>query len=440
MSNKGLKDKRELVKELLKSIHGGVDPVVLKNKFREVLREVSPFEIPLIEQELIKGGFSVSDILKLCDLHVELFREFIESRELVGVPRGHPLDLLLRENEWILKQAEVLGVYAQALLNARSPSEASSYIESTRLVLRELKKIRLHYRKIQMLIFPYLERRGLIAVPRVLWGREDQALFKLRQLTESVEKATREKSYEAIDKLALDLIQLSREIQELVFRENKILYPAIKELFTEGEWVAIAELGDELGYIVEVGERLWTPSVKPIYPYEIQVSIKPDQLDKLPTEFRAVLEKGIQPDTYVVRREGDIELPTGFLKPSEVDGILRSLPLEVTYADINDRVRFFSESDLTSGFPRAKTILGRTLYYCHPPRLENYVRLNVEAVKKGQFNYKEFWTRLGDRIIRVILAPVRSRSGELLGVLEVVEDLTDIVNNPEEVKKKIMVL
>jgi DUF438 domain-containing protein len=291
-----------------------------------------------------------------------------------------------------------------------------------------------------MLIFPYLERRGIIAVPRVLWGREDQALVKLRQLTELVEKATREKGYEAIDKLALDLIQLSREIQELVFRENKILYPAIKELFTEGEWAAIAELSDELGYIVEVGKRQWTPSVKPIYPYEIQVSIKPDQLDKLPPEFRAVLERGIQPDTYEVRREEDIELPTGFLKPSEVDGLLRSLPLEVTYADINDRVRFFTESELISGFPRAKTILGRTLYYCHPPRLENYVRLNVEAVKKGQYKYREFWTRLGDRIIRVILAPVRSSSGELLGVLEVVEDLTDIVNNPEEVKKKIMVL
>ena len=440
MSNMGLKDKRELVKELLKSIHSGVDPVVLKNKFREVLREVSPFEIPLIEQELIKEGFSVNDILKLCDLHVELFREFLESRELVGVPRGHPLNLLLRENEWILKQAEVLGVYAQALLNARSPNEALSYLDSTRLVLKELKKIRLHYRKLQMLIFPYLERRGIIAVPRVLWGREDQVLVKLRNLTELLEKTTREQGYEAIDKIALDLIQLSREIQELIFRENKILYPAIKELFTEGEWAAIAELSDELGYIVEVGERPWAPSVKPIYPYEVQVFVKPDQLDKLPPEFRAVLERGIQPDTYVVSREGDIELPTGFLKPSEVDGILRSLPLEITYADINDRVRFFSESELTSGFPRAKTILGRILYYCHPPRLENYVRVNVEAVKKGQYKYREFWTRLGDRIIRVILAPVRSRSGELLGVLEVVEDLTDIVNNPEEVKKKIMVL
>jgi DUF438 domain-containing protein len=224
----GLKDKMELVKELLKSIHSSVDPVVLKNKFREALREVSPFEIPLIEQELIKEGFSVNDILKLCDLHVKLFREFLESRELVGVPRGHPLNLLLRENEWILKQAEVLGVYAQALLNARSPNEALSYLDSTRLILRELKKIRLHYRKLQMLIFPYLERRGIIAVPRVLWGREDQVLVKLRHLAELVEKATREKGYEAIDKLALDLIQLSREIQELVFRENKILYQQSK--------------------------------------------------------------------------------------------------------------------------------------------------------------------------------------------------------------------
>lgn len=65
---------------------------------------------------------------------------------------------------------------------------------------------------------------------------------------------------------------------------------------------------------------------------------------------------------------------------------------------------------------------------------------NVEAVKKGEFKYREFWTRLGDRIIRVLIVPVKSRDGRLLGTLEIVEDLTEIINNPDEVKKKIVVL
>lgn len=441
MSNRSVIDKKEVVKNLLKAIHSGADPSELKAKFMEVLRDISPFEIVIIEQELVKEGVPVTDIIKLCDLHVELFREFLASRELRGLPRGHPLDLLARENERILKQAEALGVYAQALMGAGDELIARQLLESIRVIMGELKKIRLHYRKTQMLIFPYLERRGIIAVPRVLWAREDQVIVKIRELQNKLEKLKESFSKEALTNLATELTQLARDISDLVFRENKILFPATSALFSEGEWAAIAGIGDEMGYIVEPGETEWKPAAKPIYPYELEPSVTPEQLEKLPAEFKSVIERsGLQPDTYKVMREGDIVLETGFLTPEEIEGIFKSLPLEVTYADINDRVRFFSESELAGGFVRTKTILGRRLAFCHPPRLENYVMLNVEAVKKGQVSHRVFWTKMGDRIIRVIIAPVKGRDGRLTGVLEIVEDLTEIVNNPEEVKKKIMVL
>ena len=441
MSNTSMDNKKEVLKNLLKAIHSGVSPSELKAKFREVLAGVSPFEILLVEQELVKEGVPVGDILKLCDLHVELFREFLASRELRELPRGHPLDLLIRENEWILKQAEVLGVYAQALVNARDEKESRQYVESIKVVLGELRKIRLHYRKVQMLIFPYLERRGIVAIPRVLWGREDQVLVKLRHVVQELSKLGEHSPRETLVDFASRLLELAKEISELVFRENKILFPAVYALFSEGEWVAIGEIASEMGYIVETGVSEWKPSAKPIYPYELEVVVTPEQIEKLPPEFKAAIERaGLQPDTYKVRREGDIELETGFLTPEEVEGIFRSLPVEVTYADVNDRVRFFSESDVAGGFVRTKTILGRRMPFCHPPRLENYVMLNVEAIKKGEYKYREFWTRLGDRVIRVTIAPVKGRDGRLLGVLEVVEDLTEVVNNPEEIKKKIVVL
>jgi len=441
MSNKGLENKKEILKELLKAIHRGVSPSELKAKFREVLASISPVEIPFIEQELVKEGVSISDILKLCDLHVELFREFLATRELAGVPRGHPIELLMKENEWILRQAEALGVYAQALLNTSSLNALKQYMEPIRQILKELRKIRLHYRKLQMLIFPYLERRGITAVPRVLWGREDQVIVKLRQISIDLEKLVEVVDQNTVLEIASRLVELSREIADIVFRENKILYPAVYTLFSEGEWAAIVEIADEMGYIVETGEREWKPSVKPVYPYELEVTITREQLEKLSPEFRAAVERsGVQPDTYRVRRNGDIEFETGFLTPEEIEGIFRALPLELTYADMNDRVRFFSESEIAGGFVRTKTILGRRIPFCHPPRLENYVMINVEAIKKGQFKYREFWTRLGDRIIRVIIAPVKNREGRLLGVLEIVEDLTEVVNNPEEIKKKIVVL
>jgi PAS domain S-box-containing protein len=426
--------KVELVKSLLRAIHEGARPEELSARFREVLSEVSPAEIVLIEQQLVREGVPVGEILKLCDLHVQLFREYLASRELSGVPRGHPLDLLIRENELISKLAEVLGLYASAILG--SPRVEREVFEQLRRVLHDLRSIRLHYRKVQMLIFPYLERRGIVAVPRVLWGREDQVVVKIREALQLAEKAVDDEMAREVARRALEI---SREVAELVFRENRVLFPAVWALFTEGEWAAIAEIAKEFGYLVPVDVE-WVPSARPVLPYEVSPEIGREVLERLPPEFRQLALARLEHDTYSVRKEGDLELSTGFLKPEEFEAILSSLPLEITYADENDRVRFYSRSRLLKGFARSKTILGRRLLFCHPPRLEAMVKNVVERLKRGEVEYREYWTRQGDRILRVVVAPVRGRDGRYLGTLEVVEDLTEVVRNPEEVMKRVLVL
>ena len=80
------------------------------------------------------------------------------------------------------------------------------------------------------------------------------------------------------------------------------------------------------------------------------------------------------------------------------------------------------------------------MLFCHPPRLENLVSNVVERIQNGERRYEVYWTKVGDRVLRVIIAGVRSKSGELLGVVEIAEDLTEVVKDPEKVKKRIMVL
>lgn len=425
--------KIELVKGLLKKLHEGADPESLKREFGEVLAKVSPAEIPLIEQQLVREGVPVQEILKMCDLHVALFRDYLVGRELRGVPEGHPLDLLLRENELILKWAEQLGVVANALAVAEC-CEIAPLLQQLRAHLANLRAVRTHYRKVQMLLFPYLERRGIVAVPRVLWGREDQAIVKLRALLKRVEKELPPEEAKAVAKEAASL---ANELAELVFRENKILFPALLALLTEGEWAAVAEEARKIGYLVKA-EKEWKPEASPILPYQSEMKVDESSLERLPPEFRAVAA-GVEPDTYKLVREGDLDLGTGFLSPEEVKGLFRSLPIEITYADANDRVRFYSEG-LSSAFIRTKSILGRNLLYCHPPRLERLVRETVEALKRGEADYKEFWTRIGDRVVRVTISAVRNEKGEYLGAAEIVEDFTEILKNPEEVLKKVVVL
>ncbi|MEM3144969.1 MAG: DUF438 domain-containing protein [Thermoproteota archaeon] len=436
-------DRREIIealKNILKEVHRGRDIEEIKRNFENILSKVSPHEIPLIEQQLVKEGIPLEEILKLCDLHVALFREQLQPRELKDIPKGHPLDILMKENDWILKQSEAIELYVSILLKAENEKQVEEGFVKLKDALFELSKIRLHYRKIQMLLFPYLERRGISAVPRVLWGREDQVRIKLRGLLESIQKADKPSYRSMVNEVAERALEVAREASELVFRENKILFPALYALLNEGEWAAIAEISKNLGYLVSIEEE-WRTDAKPVLPYELEVKVNSEQMDRLPPEFRTMVAfHGIEPDTYKITGKEDIDLNTGFLNINELTAVLNSLPLEITFADKNDRVRFFTQSFFHKGFVRTKTIIGRRLEYCHPPRLESVVRKNVDDVKHGKAGYREFWTRSGDRIIRVLLVPVKNENNEYLGSLEIVEDLTEVVNNPEEVRRKIMVL
>ncbi|MEM3894588.1 DUF438 domain-containing protein, partial [Thermofilum sp.] len=321
-------EKIEALKRIIKLLHEGKSVQELKEQYSDLLRQVSPIEIPFLEQQLVREGLvTVNDILKLCDLHVELFRESLETRTLQGVPSGHPLDLLMKENDWIAKRAEILGMYASSLL-AADQARAPGLLENINRILGDLKKLRLHYRKLQMIVFPYLERRGIIAVPRVLWGREDQAIRKLRELSTEIDSKL--KSKEALDykNVAGRLLELSREIQDLAFREAKILFPALWALLGEGEWVAIHEIAGEFGYIVNADIHAWKPNVEPVLPYQIKPVITDEQLARVPEEFRQVVAEKLVPDDYQVNRDGDLNLSTGFLDKVELEGIFKALPLE----------------------------------------------------------------------------------------------------------------
>lgn len=433
MSTLNLNEKKEVIKKILRELHSGVSLEVLKERFKEVLKGISPMEIPLIEQELVKEGVPIQEIIKLCDLHVALFRDFLVSRELEEVPRGHPLNLLLMENEYLLKKAEALNIYALSLSRATTEDEKKALTNHIRELINDLRKIRAHYRKIQMLIFPYMEKRGISAVPRVLWAREDEIIVKLRSIVKLLES----NDYVEISKKALEI---ANGVSEIIFRENKILFPAVWVLLSEGEWAAINDEANKIGWLVNVDAK-WTPVEKPVMPYEVKGVVDEEKLEKLPQEMKIIaLSGGVKPDEYELIRSGDLDLETGFVNLDELKSLFQSLPLELTFADANDRVRFFSESKIHKGFVRSKTILGRRVEYCHPPRLEAFIKKVLNELKIGSKNYEVFWTKMGDRIIRVMVVALRNDEGKYLGVLEIVEDLTEIVEKPEEVKKKVLVV
>ncbi|KAA0006502.1 MAG: DUF438 domain-containing protein [Thermoplasmata archaeon] len=395
--------KKERLKRALKELHKGRNVEEIKKEIKDLLSSISPMEIPLIEQELMQEGVSVEEIAKLCDLHVELFREAVERKE-ERLPEGHPLHTLYKENEEITKDAEKLALYAKSM-----------DIEKIKMLAKQLRLVGFtHYDREETLIFPYLERRGITAMPTTLWRKHDEIRIKLRQLLQFIEKGLHERAKEKAKEVASLL-------KDMVFRENKILYPALKTLLTEGEWMAIKQQEVDFGFY-KVKPKEWKSNAKPLHPYEIKVDITQEQLQKLPEEIK-IMMKEAKPDTSKIEREGDIKMDTGYMLPEEINALFKTLPFGITFIDKDDRVRFFSGHRI---FKRTPSVLGRPVQLCHPPKSVHIVEKILKAFKDGSRNKADFWIKMGDRFIYILYIPVRDDNGEYLGTLEIEQDITEL--------------
>ncbi len=251
---------------------------------------------------LSKEGVSPEEIVALCDAHIELFKDALRGpKELKDMPAGHPLRELLGENEEIIKDAENLTLYARALLSGGDEENLRKYVNALSELTMKLFGTRTHYVKLQMLLYPYLGRRGLTAVPRVLWAKEDQILAKIKLLAKRLREGAPR------GELARIATDLANALIDMVYRENNILLPTAKALLSEGEWAAIALEAPSLGKYREQRkseeEGKWVPKEPPKWPYELSKEdmINEEVLSTLPKEVRAVIAEA---DTHIPITEG----------------------------------------------------------------------------------------------------------------------------------------
>lgn len=427
MSNaKGREDKKKKLKGLLKRLQEGEEVGELKEEFKDLLKTVAPQEIPLIEQELIEEGVSTYEISKMCDIHVELFRESVQEKfDLEGIPSGHPLHTLYQENERITKDAELLVLRSSNLRRAGSEGERKKLLEELKDLASGLMGIdRKHYGRQEMIVFPHIERRGIQAVPRVLWRKHGENMGKVKQLLDllSKEPANWGDFAQSVEEKAQDV---SSSLVDMVFRENNILYPTLKELLSRDEWVAVSEQEKQIGYYkVQPGEE-WNAEGEAKYPYEVEEGLSDQELGELPEQLKSMLrDQELKPDRYQLVKEEDKKLDTGFLNMDEINAVLNSLPVDITFIDSDNRVRFFSGGHRI--FPRTRSVLGRPVKFCHPPGSVDKVKEILKEFKAGRREEAEFWIQAGGKFIHIRFFPVRGKDGKYLGTLEVTQDVTGI--------------
>lgn len=374
--------RQRVLKELISQLHDGKSVEEVQGKFAAVFGGVSAEEIAQAEQALIAGGLPVSEIQRLCDVHAAVFKGSIEEIHRPSDPSeipGHPANTLKRENRAIEQLAGEIRGYLAKLPDEQAMAALKSGFE-------KLCEIDRHYLKKENLLFPYMEQYGITAPPKVMWGVDDEIRAQLKEIHRKL-TAGEPSEVEA----------LLEKITEMIFKEENIMLPMLLENLTQDEWKKIADETKELGFCLIRDVPEWVPAVK--------------------KEAEAMREEKAAP--------GVLTLPTGVLRTEELIRMLDTLPIDITFVDKDDVVKYFSQGSERI-FPRTKTVIGRKVSNCHPPASVHIVEKLVEDFKAGQKDSEDFWIKMGDKYILIRYFAVRSEKGEYLGVLEVTQNIRPI--------------
>ncbi len=250
-----------------------------------------------------------------------------------------------------------------------------------------------HNRKEENHLFPLIEQRG---VPRgggplgVMLMEHDQSRDTLPRLLE-VGGRYLAGDREALDDFKIAFSEYSSLLKNHFWKENDILYPMARRVMTDADARAVIK-GIE----------------------ETEAAVGPDTRAKYyALAERIVTAGGVEDLSYGVERD-------------VLAAILNALPVELSFVDKDDTVRYFSHENGDKIFPRTRGAIGMEVQNCHPEKSVHLVNRILEDFKAGSRKVAEFWIAMGGRKVHIRYFPVRSPKGEYLGTLEVVQDIAPI--------------
>lgn len=411
------KDKKEALKTLLKRLHQGESPTVIKQEFKAQFQDVSAEEISRLEEELIKEGLPPEELHRLCDIHLALFRESVEEeKNKLDLPAGHPLDILMSEHEIMLSMALELRDRAKTIFEHQGGEALQRNMPSFKKIKDHLRDSESHYLREENVLFPYLEKHGITQPPAIMWMEHDQIRNLKKSFYELLDQAENKDPAQFVSRLKEITFNLAEMLSNHFYKENNILFPTALKVFTPEEWPEVRSQFDELGYCC------FTPQKEFVSSAQVQPQEKPESPGS--PEAQQPLEAQGQPQT-TRDEEGALNLETGVLFPQEIEAIFSTLPVDLTFVDKNDTVRFFSQTKERI-FPRTKAVIGRNVQQCHPQKSVHLVNKILEEFKSGKRDEASFWIKLNGRLIYIRYFPVRDAAGNYLGCLEVTQDVTTI--------------
>lgn len=382
-------ERQAILKKIITDLHNGKSVEEVKAQFEEAVGNITVAEISQLEHALMEEeGIPVEEVQRLCSVHTAIFKGSIEEIHRSDAPEnqhGHPIHTFKLENREINMLVNFkIQLHFERFEKEHSAENIYKLIEDLNLLL----DIDKHYSRKENLLFPYLEKYGIHGPSKVMWGVDDRIRDAIK---DAKQKLT---NYSGDKQGVIDVLQyVIREVSEMIFKEENILFPMALQTLTENEWIKIAHESDEIGFCLTGPAGVWKP------------------------ERKAFQEEAMS--------EGFIRMETGILSLKQLELMLNHLPVDITFIDKDDVVRYFSHGKERI-FARTKAVIGRTVQNCHPPKSVHTVEKILDDFKSGKSDCEDFWIKFRDKYVYIRYFAVRDEYGEYMGTLEFSQNIAPI--------------
>ncbi len=373
--------------------------------YAEAIEQVQPFDVVAVVDTLMKEDISREELQKLkkgINRSLNMLYKGLVSREIPKYQHKPFFGILQLENNALNDRLIALRPFIKAF-NEKDAGQKKidDSLSEIKKRVETLQEFNLHYVKKENILFPYIEKHlpeyGCLPL---MWSYHDDIRNLIKDTVEII--AAGSTDLKRLNRLLGDLFFNMYAIR---FREEYVLFPVIFDMIPEKEIHEMLEQSFNVGFaFVE------TPSKK--------------ILEKKPATNGSSKES----NSFLSMDElGDrlLDFDTGRLTIKQAVIMLNHLPVDVTFVDENEEVRYFS----TPGdriFPRSKAIIGRLVENCHPPSSVHVVKEMVEAFRTGKKQKESFWIQMGEKFILIQYFALHDKEGYFRGTLEVSQDISDI--------------
>ena len=381
----------ENLKDYVKRLMNKEDGKELYLQYRTDIEQVTPQEAFEIFYSQVERGQEPSKVLLVLDKVINIFYKSLSNYQWKWPAKDTFMDYLIRENAALTQRLENI----KRIIKEKTFSQNR---EELIIKIQELTGFDGHYLKKENILFPYMERKakkyeGLT----IMWELHDET----RRLQKSVIECLKD-SQSTEKEFNTEIGKLFFAMFGLIQKEELMLFPSASEIIADEEW-----------------EEMLRQSLE----YEFPFIERPEMSDKHQrrTDYadNSVNSEINDSEECIFRTE------TGALSFEQILLIFNNLPVDLTFVDENDKVRYFTRPK-DRIFPRSPAVIGRDVEKCHPPQSVHVVRNIIEEFKNGTQNTASFWINLKGKMLLIQYFALRDSRGIYKGVLEVSQDVTQI--------------